>query len=353
MSLLRNLIAAFCLVTAALPAPTLAASPAEEWAKVGKFFTWQSSLPENKDRPVKVFYVCVGEETKPSMLLVHGFPTSSFDFRPLMAALEKDYRICTFDFPGYGMSDKPAAPYRYALGEDARLIWDFVTKVMPMKEFVLFSHDRGDSVALNFLQLYQAASPAPFKIAHQILTNANMYLPLANLTDFQKAMLNPATSAAAVQRTTPEALAVGMGATQYTPPLQPNDPEVRALAYNFAAQNGVTVIPATIQYLNERKQFEVTFLEALAKSDVPVTLIWGAHDMVSPLRVADHVWSTALGGRAAPASYWLVPCANHYLVHDQPYDIAAILRSELGAAPKTAPQNLNTEGCSPVLVRRH
>ncbi len=352
MTLLRYLIAVSLFCAASMLRPAMAASPAEEWAKGGMFFSWQSSLPENKDRPVKVFYVCVGDETKPSMLLVHGFPTSSFDFRPLMADLGQDYRVCTFDFPGYGISDKPAAPYRYALGEDARLVWDFVTKIVPMKAFILFSHDRGDSVALNFLQLYQAASPAPFKISHQVLTNANMYLPLANLTDFQKVMLNPATSAAAVQRTTPEALAVGMGATQYTPPLPPDDPEIRGLAYNFAAQNGVAVIPATIQYLNERKQFEVAFLDALAKSDVPVTLIWGLHDMVSPLRVADHVWSAALNGRAAPASYWIAPCANHYLVHDQPKDLAAILRSELGQAPKTAPQNLTSEACSPVLVRR-
>jgi pimeloyl-ACP methyl ester carboxylesterase len=164
-------------------------SPAEEWQVGGKFFTWQSTLPENQARPVKIF--CMGDEAKPAIVMIHGFPTSSFDFRPLMSELQKDYRVCSFDFPGYGMSDKPANNYRYALSEDAKLIWDFVTKIVPLKDFILFSHDRGDSVVLNFLQLYQAAKPAPFRITHQFLTNANMYLPLANLTEFQKAMLNP------------------------------------------------------------------------------------------------------------------------------------------------------------------
>ncbi|MGQ7454099.1 hypothetical protein ACTGXK_11930, partial [Streptococcus suis] len=95
---------------------------------------------------------------------------------------------------------------------------------------------------------------APFRITHQVLTNANMYLPLANLTQFQKAMLNPATSAQAVKKVTAQALAEGMGHTQYSPPLKADDPEVLALTYNFSYQDGVQVIPDTIQYLNERRQ---------------------------------------------------------------------------------------------------
>lgn len=333
-------------------APASAASPAEAWQAGGKFFTWQSSLPENQGRPVKVFYVCMGDEAKTSIVLIHGFPTSSFDFKPLMEDLRRDFRVCTLDFPGYGVSDKPSGTYRYALGEDARLIWDFVTKIVPLKEFILMSHDRGDSVALNFLQLYQAAAPAPFRITHQILTNANMYLPLANLSQFQKAMLNPATSAAAVKAATPQTLAEGLGATQYSPPLKADDPEVAALAYNFAYQNGIQVIPDTIQYLNERKQFEVSFLEALERSDIPATLIWGVHDMVSPVRVANYVWATALSARSAPASYWLMPCANHYLIHDQTAAFAAVVRAELGASAMAAPANLTSDTCAPVLVNR-
>jgi pimeloyl-ACP methyl ester carboxylesterase len=342
---------AACL-TVCVPNLANAISPAEEWQTSGKSFTWQSTLPENQGRPVKVFYVCMGDEAKPAIVMIHGFPTSSFDFRPLITELQKDYRVCTLDFPGYGMSDKPAGNYRYALGEDAKLIWYFVTKVVPLEDFVLFSHDRGDSAALSFLQLYQAAEPAPFRITHQFLTNANMYLPLANLTEFQKAMLNPATSAAVAKSISPERLAVGMGATQYSPPLKPEDPEVRALVYNFAWQDGIQVIPDTIQYLNERRQLEVAFLEALAKSNVPVTLMWGMHDMVSPVRVGNYVWSTALKLRGATASFWLIPCANHYLVHDQADNIAAVMRGELGPTPTPAPLNLTSEACSPVLVDR-
>ena len=335
------------------PAHSPAADPAAAWKAAGQYFEWTSPLPENHGRTVRIFHVCEGNAAKPTILMLHGFPTSSFDFRPLMELLKADYRICTLDFPGFGMSDKPADGFVYSLSQDAQLVWDYVTKVLGLEEFILFSHDRGDSVALRFLELYQAAADKPFRITHQFLTNANLYLPLSNLTRFQKTMLDPVTAAPAVTQVTPDNLARGLGETQYTPPLAADDPEVRALAFNFAHQDGVNVIPATIQYLNERMRFEVAFLAALGRSDVPVTLIWGMHDMVSPVRVANHVWSSTLATRPAPASYWLVPCANHYLVHDQPQTIAALMRAELEQQAPAAPANLTSDACAPVLVDRH
>jgi len=327
--------------------------PAADWQAAGGYFDWVSPLPENHGRSVRIFHVCAGDPGKPTIVMVHGFPTSSFDFRPMFDLLKADFHVCALDFPGFGVSDKPQDRFVYSLSQDAQLIWDYVTKVLAVKKFILFSHDRGDSVALRFLQLYQAAATKPFEITHQFLTNANMYLPLANLTKFQTTMLDPVHSVVAVRRTTPGQLAAGLGETQYTPPLAANDPEVEALRDNFAYQDGVKVIPATIQYLNERKKFEDGFLASLRASDVPVTLIWGMHDMVSPVRVADHVWSSALATRAAPASYWLVPCANHYLLHDQPEAIAALMRAELAHRGPAAPANLTSEACSPVLVERH
>jgi pimeloyl-ACP methyl ester carboxylesterase len=224
-----------------------------------------------------------------------------------------------------------------------------------MREFSLLSHDRGDSVSLALLALYQAsfsqgAAEPPFRITHQYILNGNVYLPLANLTDFQKRMLDPATSAAAVKAVSPALLAAGLGSTTHTPALKPDDPDVRAMAAQFAYQSGVQVLPATIQYLNERKEMEVTYLQVLARSAIPVTLIWGLHDMIAPVRVADYLWETSLKSRKAAGAYWMVPCGNHYLQHDQPVAIAGIIRAAIGKPGQAAPFNLNGEGCSPVLV---
>lgn len=329
----------------------------EQWRAEGRYFSWTSTLRENAQLSVQVFYTCLGDAQKPAVIMVHGFPTSSFDFRLPARDLSTDYRVCMLDFPGYGLSDKPTG-YRYTLADDAKLLWTFVTDVVPIKEFVLLSHDRGDSVALSFLQLYQADTSRPFRITHQFITNGNLYLPLANLTDFQKRMLDPSTSAAAVKTVNAGLLAAGLGQTQYTPPLPPTDPEVRALAALFAHGDGVQVIPATIQYLNERKEFEVRFLEVLERSDIPATIMWGVHDTVAPVRVADYVFAKALKPRNVPGAYWLMPCGNHYLPHDQATDLAKVVRFTLatqvpGGKPLPAvPFNLSAESCSPVLVAR-
>lgn len=326
----------------------------EAWRAAGQYFTWTSTLPENAGRPVQVFYTCAGDASKPAMLMVHGFPTSSLDFAPLVAELKTDFRVCTLDFPGYGLSDKPAAGYKYTLADDAKLLWTFVTKTVPMQEFVLLSHDRGDSIALNFLQLYQADAKPPFRITHQFITNGNLYLPLANLTDFQKRMLDPTLAPQVVKTVTAALLAVGMGQTQYTPPLKADDAEVKALATLFARQDGVGVIPATIQYLNERKAFEVSFLQTLGRSTIPATIMWGVHDMVSPVRVANYVFDTALKPRTVPGALWLMPCGNHYVQHDQPAELARVIRYTLAqhaaGKPLTAPYNAGQDTCSAVLV---
>jgi pimeloyl-ACP methyl ester carboxylesterase len=328
--------------------PPLASDLAEKWRASGEYFTWQSPQGRN----VKIFYACTGDTAKPAILMLHGFPTSSFDFHLLIEKLQPDFRICTFDFPGYGLSDKPAAGYRYTLREDAEITQYFILNIAKFNEFALFSHDRGDSVALAFLELIEK-SDSGFRITHQFITNGNIHMPLANLMEFQKRLLDPSTSAAELKHVSPPLLAAEMGTSMYTPPLKPADPEVRALASFFAYQSGTDVLPAKIQYLNERKQFENEFLQALSRSSIPATVAWGIHDMDAPVRVADYAWKTALESRKAPADFWLMPCGNHYVRHDQPGELARIVRLELTGKPPAAPANLSSDRCSPVLEAHH
>ena len=110
------------------------------------------------------------------------------------------------------------------------------------------AHDRGDSVALIHAA-NAAAGRARVALEHLVLSNANMFLPLSNLTDAQRLMLhNPEL----LEQVTPELLAAGMGAATFTPPRGPDDPDVQALAATFAHQDGVGVLHETIQYLVER-----------------------------------------------------------------------------------------------------
>ena len=139
------------------------------------------------------------------------------------------------------------------------------------------------------------------------MTNANIYLPLCNLTAFQTALLDPTTGRATAAATTPEMLAAGMGASTFMPRRTLADPEIAALAKCFAHNDGVRVLPDTIQYLHERAADETSWLEALSTSRRQHHVVWGLHDNIAPVRVANHVWQTYLKNKPGTNRYWIVP----------------------------------------------
>ena len=255
-------------------------------------------------------------------MCVHGFPTSTIDYFALTRELHSDFDIYLLDFPGYGLSEKPQAPYVYSLYDDARLLIHAIKEAWDLGPYTMLTHDRGTSVGIIALTML----PAEDRPAEVILTNANIYLPLSNLTVFQTALLDPATGRSTASATTPEMLAAGLGASTFMPRRTLDDPEIAALAKCFAHNDGIQVLPDTIQYLNERAAGETGWLEALSGKNVNTTLVWVLHDNVSPVRVPNFVWATYLKDKPGLNRYWIVPTADHYLQCDAPQQLAQIVR---------------------------
>jgi pimeloyl-ACP methyl ester carboxylesterase len=301
------------------------------WSSAGSYFEWSSTVSENAGHPpIRIFTIALGDPSKPAILLVHGYPTSSWDYEALAGELSKDHRVYALDTPGYGFSDKPKTGYKYSLFEDARLVDWYVRDVAQLHDFTLVTHDKGDSVGLALLQIYQGyGAERPYTITHHVITNGNAWLPLARLSWLQKALLSPLTGPFLSRVLTPDFLAKGLSNSVYNPPL--DSAETAALASIFAYQDGTRIEHEIIGYLNERKTHEAEWLEALAHSDIPTTLVWGEKDPIAPPAVADYVWAHALAGRAAPASYWRVSKASHYIQHDQPLVLAAFIRRASGS----------------------
>ncbi|SOX54860.1 alpha/beta hydrolase, partial [Mycobacterium ahvazicum] len=295
-----------------------------EWQKGGTELRWRSTTAANDGQEVGVFSRRCGTAGAPPLVLVHGFPTSSIDYFELAHELSSDFDIYLLDFPGYGLSDKPPEPYVYSLYDDARLLVHAITEVWQLTEFRMLTHDRGSSVGMIALGMLAALDP-PVAPLDLILTNANIYLPLANLTLFQTALLDPETGRATAAATTPETLAAGMGASTFMPRRKLADPEIDALAKCFAHNDGIRVLPDTIQYLHERAADETSWLEALSTSDVNTTVVWGLHDNVAPLRVPNHVWQTYLKAKPGRNRYWVVPGADHYVQCDAARQLAQIV----------------------------
>src|SRR3984893_5288119 len=297
----------------------------EGWRSGGSEIHWPSSTAANSGTQVKVFSRRCGTPGKPALVCVHGFPTSSIDYFSLTRELGSEFEIFLLDFPGYGFSDKPPAPYRYSLDDDARLLLHAITRVWMLERYMMLMHDRGSSVGMIALSMLAAEDPSSSP-SEVILTNANIYLPLANLTAFQTALLDSTTARDTARVTTPESLAAGLGGTTFMPRRTLADPEIAALVKCFAVNDGIRVLPDTIQYLHERAADETSWLEAISRIETNTTLVWGLHDNVSPVRVANYVWQAFLRDKPGRNRYWIVPGADHYLQCDAPQQLAQIVR---------------------------
>ena len=296
---------------------------------------------------VQVFHVELGDAAAPPLVLVHGFPTSSIDWFEVAERLSDRYRVCAMDFPGYGFSDKPLG-WGYSLTRDAEVLEHYVAEVLGLESMIMLAHDRGSSVAM----IHTTGQASRVRLEHLFITNGNVFLPLSNLTQAQRLMLDPETGPALLAQATPEQLAAGMGQTTYTPARGADDPEIEALTAIFSHGDGLVVLHETIQYLVERSQDEDSWLRALAALDVPTTFVWGLYDTVSPPRVISYVWNEYMMAKPGRNSLYFVPDANHYLQNDRPDALVETFLHALEAPDDTPPGAIAPRLGAPLLVDR-
>ena len=286
---------------------------AQNWYQSGDYFEWTSTTADNDSESVNIFYRTWGDESKPKLLLVHGFPNSSFDYYKLIPFLEDDYHIAALDFPGSGFSDKPLDGFNYMLAENAEILYYFVREVVQFDDFALYTHDRGVSIGLAFLGNYLDHDNPSYTINTHFLSNSGMFLPLANLVPFQLALLDTEASERLIS------------ARSAVPRRTEGDPEALAYSDIFAFKKGNVSLLYVGRYLLERQANEVRWLENLPRSSIPVAYLWGLADEVNPIRIANNVWDTYLNTREAESSFWVIPTAGHYPQRDNPEEVAKVI----------------------------
>ncbi len=290
---------------------------ARNWYEQGDYFEWTSTIENNNGATVSVHYQTFGDPADPQLLLVHGFPNSSFDFHALVPFLQDDYYIATLDFPGSGFSDKPLEGFSYLLEDNARLLDYFLREIVEFDDFALYTHDRGVSIGLAFLGHYLDNPNPAYWINYHFLSNSGMFLPLANLAPFQLTFLDLQDGPAQVAR------------MQAAPRQTEGDPVSLAYADMRAFNDGNGALLHVGRYLLEREANEYRWLDNLPRSPVPVAYLWGLLDTVNPPRIANYVWANYLNEREAPSSYWLLPSAGHYPQRDEPEAVARVVRMAL------------------------
>jgi pimeloyl-ACP methyl ester carboxylesterase len=122
---------------------------------------------------VRVFYREAGPREAPTLLLLHGFPSSSAQYRRLMDALGMRYRVIAPDYPGFGYSEAPlpasaGGQYAYSFDQLARTIAGFCD-ALDLQKYFLFMFDFGGPVGMRL------ALAHPERIAGLVVQNANAY----------------------------------------------------------------------------------------------------------------------------------------------------------------------------------
>ncbi len=117
----------------------------------------------------RIFYREAGSKTAPTILLLHGFPTSSHMFRNLIPALADRYHLVAPDLPGFGFSDAPdRKQFRYTFENLAKII-DGFTQAIGLERYAIYIFDYGAPVGLRL------ALANPERITAILSQNGNAY----------------------------------------------------------------------------------------------------------------------------------------------------------------------------------
>ncbi len=118
---------------------------------------------------VKVFYRAAGDTSAPVVLLLHGFPASSFMYRELIPRLADHYRVIAPDLPGFGFTEVPAErKYVYTFDALAKTI-DAFTEALKINRYAIYVFDYGAPTG------FRLATAHPERITGIVTQNGNAY----------------------------------------------------------------------------------------------------------------------------------------------------------------------------------
>jgi pimeloyl-ACP methyl ester carboxylesterase len=217
--------------------------------------------------------------------LLHGFPTSSFDWHLLWDVLSARRSLLAFDFLGFGDSDKPA-DHDYSLHEQADLtasLW----QTRGIERTALLVHDYAVSVAQELLARL-AEGRLAVEIPLVVFLNGGLYPDVHRPQPVQRMLLDPVQGPQIGKLANEEAFGGGLART-FSPSRQPPPDELRELWRSVSRRDGQLIGHRLIQYIRDRERHAERWVHALETTTVPCHFLWGDLDPVSGAHMADRI----------------------------------------------------------------
>jgi pimeloyl-ACP methyl ester carboxylesterase len=246
---------------------------------------------EASGRRIFVLDVPADVERNEPLLLLHGFPSSSLDWHHIIDPLARDRRVVTFDFLGFGLSDKPTG-IRYSLFDQATIAEE-VARSLGIDRAAVASHDMGDSIAAE-LYARSIEGKLGFEVTRRVLTNGSVYIEMAQLSPGQQMLLAMTDEPLPLEiAPTEETFMASIAAIFGETPASEDD--LRGMWQMLARQDGQTILPRTIRYIEERRQHEERWISALREHPAPITVVWGDRDPIAVYAMAERFVSERPG----------------------------------------------------------
>jgi pimeloyl-ACP methyl ester carboxylesterase len=283
----------------------------DQWRSSGQFF---------EHGPHRIFWresaALHGNTAVPTLVLIHGYPTSSWDWAPIWPLLQGQHHLLTLDMLGFGYSSKPPGhPYRIAEQAD---LFEALLKARSIGEFHVLAHDYGDTVAQELLARHEENKARP-QLKSLCFLNGGLFPETHRARFVQKLLASPVGPllASVLSKRSFTKTMTGI----FGPETPPSAEHIDGFWELATHDHGRAAMARLIGYMAERREHRERWVGAMQRAasqkTVPLKLIDGALDPVS----GEHM-AVRYRELISDANVTLLPRIGHYPQVEDPVAVA-------------------------------
>tara|TARA_R110002072_G_scaffold33696_16_gene101867 strand:+ start:9686 stop:10549 length:864 start_codon:yes stop_codon:yes gene_type:complete len=282
---------------------------ANDWKSKGEFITVNDH---------KFFVIDTNSQDNklPVLVILHGYPTSSYDYHKVLPELRKYYRVIIHDHLGFGFSDKPK-DYQYSLLKQADVALELWNQ-LGLKNVTLFAHDYGTSVATEIIARHNTGSLA-IHIEELILSNGSIHIELSQLRTIQK-LLKHRFLGKYVAKLTNYPIFRKNIRNIYFDKSKVTDRELKEMWHLIELNGGREIIHKLTQYITERYQYWDRWVGALKETSIKTKIIWAKNDPIAIPAIAELLASEIPNNQL----FW-IENTGHFLMLENPDEWVKII----------------------------
>ena len=282
---------------------------ANDWKSKGEFITLN-------DHNLFVIDTNPLDKNLPVMVILHGYPTSSYDYYKVLSKLRKYYRVIIHDHLGFGFSDKPKN-HQYSLLKQADIALQLWNQ-LGLKNVTLFAHDYGTSVATEILARNNA-NELYITIEKLILSNGSIHIELSQLRTIQKLLKHKFWGKYVAKLTNYLIFRKNMR-NIYFDKSKVTDQELKEMWQLIELNGGRKIIHKLTQYITERYQYWDRWIGAIKETQIATTIIWAKNDPIAIPAIAELLASEIPNNQL----FW-IENTGHFLMLENPDEWVKII----------------------------